>query len=200
MIKADTEQDYTKGVVKFAAIFYGLLLGISLLWVWLSDNSFQFSFSYHPLKSLLITIVIIITTIGLSAWLTSKFQWARHLEAEFYKLFGSLNHNAFLLLAFFSGIAEEFLFRGAMQPALGYILTSLLFGCIHFIPNKVFLPWTVFAVIMGFVLGWLYIYSNNLLFPVFAHILINYFNISGICMRQKQLRDIEKEQVSAVDL
>jgi hypothetical protein len=128
----------------------------------------------------------VIATVGLSAYLARSFQWARRLEAEFYKLFSDLKKNDFLLLALFSGIGEEFFFRGAMQPAFGYVITSLLFGSIHFIPNKVFFPWTIFAVIMGFTLGWLYIYSNNLLFPVIAHFMINYFNLSGICRRQIQ--------------
>ena len=189
MTETNTRQEYIKGVVKFAAIFYGVILGISLLWIWLSENNFKFSFYHNSLKILLVTVTIVIATVGLSTWLAITFQWARCLEAEFYKLFGSLDKKAFMLLALFSGIGEEFLFRGAMQPAFGYVLTSLLFGCIHFIPNKAFLPWTVFAIIMGFVLGWLYMYSDNLLFPVFAHFLINYFNILGICQRQKKYHD-----------
>jgi membrane protease YdiL (CAAX protease family) len=134
----------------------------------------------------LITVSIALATVGLSAYLARSFQWARRLEAEFYKLFSDLTKSDLFLLALFSGIGEEFFFRGAMQPAFGYVITSLLFGSIHFIPKKVFLPWTIFACVMGFTLGWVYIYSGNLLFPVIAHFMINYLNLSGICRRKTQ--------------
>ncbi|HLC16670.1 MAG TPA: CPBP family intramembrane glutamic endopeptidase, partial [Thermodesulfovibrionia bacterium] len=131
MLKSDKN-----GIVKVTGIFYALLFGLSLLWIWLSNNSVSFLFDHNLLRNLLITVSIAIATVGLSAYLARSFQWARRLEAEFYKLFSDLTKNDLFLLAFFSGIGEEFFFRGAMQPAFGYVITSLLFGSIHFIPKK----------------------------------------------------------------
>jgi len=82
-----------------------------------------------------------------------------------------------LLLASASGLAEEMLFRGALQPRSGLIVASVLFGALHFAPQRDLLPWTGFAVVMGFVLGGLFEWTGTLLAPVLAHTLINAVNL-----------------------
>jgi membrane protease YdiL (CAAX protease family) len=76
-----------------------------------------------------------------------------------------------------SATAEECLFRGTLQPWLGYVPTSILFGLLHFVPIRVFLPWTAFAMIAGFVFGALFGGTGNLITPIVAHALVNGVNL-----------------------
>jgi len=68
-------------------------------------------------------------------------------------------------------------FRGALQPWLGYVAASLLFGLAHFVPRRELWPWTGFAVLAGFGLGWLFEATGNLVAPVVAHIGVNGINL-----------------------
>ncbi len=77
-------------------------------------------------------------------------------------------------VALFSGIGEEILFRGIVQHFTGLIVASLLFGLLHIGPNKKFLPWTFFALIMGFFLGLMRLYFGSLVVPIFIHATVNY--------------------------
>jgi membrane protease YdiL (CAAX protease family) len=82
------------------------------------------------------------------------------------------------LLALSSGFAEELFFRGAMQPALGLLLTSLIFGAVHTGPRRVFVAWSVWAFIMGLLFGVIFELSGVLWGPVLAHVWINQRNMA----------------------
>lgn len=80
-------------------------------------------------------------------------------------------------IALFSGTAEEMFFRGAIQPLLGLVPTSLLFGAVHLIPRRVFLPWTAYAAFAGFLFGCLF-ELNGTLFPnTLSHVAVNFVMI-----------------------
>ena len=78
-----------------------------------------------------------------------------------------------ILVAVISGVGEEALFRGALQPILGILVTSLLFGALHVGPDRRYLIWTVWAVGAGFLFGALYEWTGGLLAPATAHVLHN---------------------------
>ncbi len=78
-----------------------------------------------------------------------------------------------VLVAVFSGVAEEALFRGALQPMLGLLATSVLFGALHVGPDRRYLVWTLWAVGAGFLFGFLYEWTGGLLAPTIAHVLHN---------------------------
>ena len=61
---------------------------------------------------------------------------------------------------------------GGPAPNLGRLWTSLLFGLRHISPDRRFLAWAAYATVPGGLLGWMAIYSSNLLAPVVAHALI----------------------------
>ena len=82
-----------------------------------------------------------------------------------------------LLLALASGMAEEMFFRGALQPQVGWLAASLLFGLLHFIPRRDLLPWAGFAVLVGGLFGALFLWTGNLVAPVVAHVLVNAVNL-----------------------
>jgi membrane protease YdiL (CAAX protease family) len=77
------------------------------------------------------------------------------------------------LLAVLSGVGEEALFRGALQPLVGLVVASLLFGLVHIGPDRRYLAWTASAIVAGFVLGILYEATGGILAPAVAHALHN---------------------------
>jgi len=83
-------------------------------------------------------------------------------------------------LALFSSVSEEMFFRGALQPEVGLVVASILFGLAHFIPRREFLFWTLFSGLAGALLGALYIGTGNLLAPMLAHFVVNALNLPYI--------------------
>ena len=80
-------------------------------------------------------------------------------------------------------MAEEAFFRGALQPAAGWLLASLIFGAVHFVPRREFLPWTGFAILAGLLFGALFEATGNLVAPVVAHMLVNAVNLRWLSLR-----------------
>lgn len=78
-----------------------------------------------------------------------------------------------VLVSVFSGVGEEALFRGALQPVLGLVATSILFGLLHIGPDRRYLVWTLWAIGAGFLFGFLYEWTGGLLAPISAHVLHN---------------------------
>jgi len=120
------------------------------------------------------------TVVGATRVAVRRTDWARHLHVEFRQIFGTLSTRDVLVFAGLSSIAEELFFRGALQPSIGLSLSSLVFGLLHVGPSRRFVPWTLMAVAMGFVLGALYQATGNLLAPVVAHLVINMMNLQYI--------------------
>jgi len=95
-----------------------------------------------------------------------------------------------VVVALYSSVGEEAFFRGFVQPwlidaagggATGVVLgigaTSIAFALAHPPLVKELWPWTVFALVIGVVLGALAVASGSLLPPVIAHGLINAINL-----------------------
>lgn len=78
-----------------------------------------------------------------------------------------------ILVSILSGVGEEVFFRGALQPLLGLVVASLLFGALHIGPDRRYLVWTLWAVGAGFLFGALYLWTGGMLAPVTAHVLHN---------------------------
>lgn len=77
-------------------------------------------------------------------------------------------HHA-LIFGLLAGIPEEILFRGAMQPAWGLLLTSVIFGALHAVTFAYFL----YAALAGLLLGGLVLWRGALWAPMAAHIVID---------------------------
>ncbi len=120
----------------------------------------------------------------LVSWLTRlsvyRFKWAKNLHMEFRGLLGPLRDVDVFAFALFSAVAEEMLFRGALQPIFGIAAVSVVFGLLHIAPGKKFLPWPFQATLMGFAFGGLYWLTGDLIAPVLAHFTINYQNLHFI--------------------
>ncbi|MEE8409826.1 MAG: type II CAAX endopeptidase family protein, partial [Myxococcota bacterium] len=108
---------------------------------------------------------------------TAHFTWASQLANEFRALLGAISAREALVIALLSGIGEEALFRGTLQPTLGLWLAAVIFAVLHIGPNLRFLPWTIMAFGAGLAFGGLFWWTGNLVAPVLAHITVNYLNL-----------------------
>jgi len=75
-------------------------------------------------------------------------------------------------------VAEELFFRGALQPVIGLLATSLIFGAVHTGPKRVFLWWSLWAFLVGLSFGVIFEATGVLWGPVLAHVLVNQRNMT----------------------
>jgi membrane protease YdiL (CAAX protease family) len=101
----------------------------------------------------------------------------RGLARSLAEALGPLSARAIAVLALTSGVAEELFFRGALQPSVGLITASVLFGLAHLVPTGPLALWSVFALAAGLLFGVLFEATGNLVAPVVAHVTVNAVNL-----------------------
>jgi hypothetical protein len=163
-------------------LIIALLLGRLLV----SDIGFR-----DLLKIELSVKTIITFLVGSAALLSLQLLFHKYVSKE--RLFDEINVILIekfslpnLFLVFFSGsFAEEFLFRGILQPLIGIWLTSLLFALIHFrYLRKFFILIEVY--LMGIILGISYVISSSLWVPIFCHLFVNF--ITALLIKKGYLK------------
>jgi membrane protease YdiL (CAAX protease family) len=171
-------------LVRFGLIFYGLMAVVAVIWrlgiqgepiLFGSPEAAQRGLRWLPdLGAGLASGAIVLV---LSRWMTRRTSWGEALARALAGTLVGISVPNSLLLALASGFAEEMLFRGALQPQVGWLVASLLFGLLHFIPRRELLPWTGFALLVGALFGALFLWTGNLVAPVAAHVLVNAVNL-----------------------
>lgn len=158
--------------VRRAALFYGILAVAAALWNGLRGRAFPVGDSIPG--GLLLGSVAAAATIllGLAAY---RFVPAvRKLSEELAPvLVDRMGVSDLILISVLSGVGEEMFFRGAVQPEFGLAVAAVTFGLVHIGPDRRYLLWTVWAILAGFLFGFLYEFSGGLLAPVVAHSLHN---------------------------
>jgi len=172
-------------MVALAVRFYGLLLLAAWLWrsAWLGEPLLYASEAaarrgMDPTRDVTVGLLAAGVVIGLSHQLTAHTRAGRSLARGLAGLLGPLAPRHVLALAALSGVAEEAFFRGALQPRVGLVAASVIFGLAHFVPRPEFRVWTVFSLAAGFLLGFLFQATGNLVAPVVAHAVVNGVNLT----------------------
>jgi membrane protease YdiL (CAAX protease family) len=83
-------------------------------------------------------------------------------------LFGRLDRASILIVAAAAGLGEEWFFRGVVQPVLGWLAASVVFGLAH-VGGRQMLAFGAWATVMGLALGGLALVTGGLLAPTVAH-------------------------------
>jgi membrane protease YdiL (CAAX protease family) len=110
----------------------------------------------------------------------------------------------FVVIALIPAIGEELVFRGLLQPRVQRLthnvhaavwITGFIFSAIHFqfyglIPR----------MLLGVLLGYLYVWSGNLWYPIVGHFTNNGFTLLMIFLYKKNTIDIDIEATSAVPI
>jgi membrane protease YdiL (CAAX protease family) len=170
--------------VRLALLFYVALFGAALLWrvglrgerlLYASAGAAERGLRLGPDlgAGLLAAAFVVVVSRELTRRTTSGQLLARTLG----RVIGPLTLRECLVLALASGIGEEAFFRGALQPRVGLIAASLLFGAAHFVPRRELVAWSGFSVAAGFLLGGLFAWTGNLVAPITAHVGINAVNL-----------------------
>ena len=115
--------------------------------------------------------------IGSLAWTLVNLPFFRETRDFFVDIIGPLRLNwlEVLLISCCAGIGEEILFRGAIQPHLGILWTSILFVALHGYINPFNSQMTVYGVFMIIVicfLGWTAV-EYGLVSVIVAHTVID---------------------------
>lgn len=179
-----------QGFVRSALVFYGLMGCAALLW----RMAVPGQSILHPsieaagrasslFGAVLAGLAVGLVAVGVSELLTRWTDLGEGLADVLGEGLAGIGTSDALLLALASGIAEEMLFRGALQPVVGLFWASLIFGACHFLPRRELVAWSVYAVLMGLALGWLYEWTGQLLAPIAAHTLVNAINLPRLARR-----------------
>jgi membrane protease YdiL (CAAX protease family) len=192
---------------RFLAIYAGMVVVAALLAAWTECPSL---FLLPPSAGLLwasVAAAVLFSAVVVGGgramesvpWYRAMAQFLKRLLTSDEMLGPHLDSQRALVLALYSSVGEEALFRGFLQPwlikhaghwigapesltavAIGVVGASLIFGVLHFPVVKELIPWTLFAVGAGFVFGGLAAWSQSLVAPVLAHLLINWLNLKRI--------------------
>ncbi len=90
------------------------------------------------------------------------------LEQDIFPFVREASLGELLLGAAMAGFSEELLFRGLLQPHIGLVAASLVFGLLHG-PSRGLWPLAAWAAGAGLFLGSLQISAGNLLLPTLVH-------------------------------
>jgi uncharacterized protein len=159
--------------VALAAVFYvALLLAAAVVGALAGRNAFALGDS--ALFGLFVGVTSACGTVALGVLLYRTLPVLRRLSDELAPhLVDGAKRRDLVLVSIMSGVGEEAFFRGALQPEIGLVASSLLFGVLHVGPDRRYLVWTVWAVGAGFLFGLLCSWTGGILAPMTAHLLHN---------------------------
>lgn len=138
-------------------------------------------FQYKP-KIGKVNIHRLVWTIFTCFSVSSFFNSLYHLNVP--EVLTNFNLITFLSTCFVGPIIEEIIFRYVIYHLFrkeysknkSILITSILFGVLHFNLKK-----GIFAFVIGFILNKIYVKTNNMIYPIIGHIIINiigYFFVS----------------------
>lgn len=159
-----------------------LYVPMTMTVVWIAPPAKVFPATFENFALSMVAAFILATlVIQGSAWLTLHVEGVKQTVFELSQMVGRLTDKECWHLAILSGFGEEILFRGVLQPRLGWVETSILFGLIHCYPlNRRMVYMVGFATLAGLMLGWL-VQTFELIWPaIVMHILINGINLNRI--------------------
>jgi membrane protease YdiL (CAAX protease family) len=107
-----------------------------------------------------------------------RFAWARNLHRELRPFARDVSTPGIVALALTSSFGEELLFRGLLQPWLGFWAQGILFGLLHQLAGSSRWVWASWATLVGLSFGAIFELTGSLAGPLAAHALINALNLS----------------------
>ena len=169
----------------YAAFFYAFPAAVA--WIWLHFQKPGLSAALwmpaHWARDLAVGVAAGLAVVGVTLAFSRWFAWTRRLGAEFGWILGAQKTWEIAWIALLSGCAEEYLFRGALQQKFGIWAATIVFGVIHWPLNPNFFPWPFVAGVIGLGLGGLAIWTDSLVAPAAAHVVINLVNLRRITRR-----------------
>ena len=172
-------------LIRKSTIVYGVmtLIGLAVLQFGHKSLSRAFAIPAEPYEIFRLAAIGILGAsllLVLSYFFEDWFPSFRNLKSVIMRFLGPVSIPMALYLAVVTSIGEELLFRGAIQPFAGLVLTSVLFGLLHMGQDGLVSAWSVWAFIAGLLLGWMYEETGSLWPPVLAHFGVNAVSILNL--------------------
>jgi len=127
--------------------------------------------------SVLLGLTLGLCSVACTSALVKKTRWAQTLFDELKPIARGIPAGGVVLVALFSALGEEMLFRSVLQSSTNLWIQALVFGLAHQMPGKARLPWALWATMMGLLFGALFAATGSLLGPIVAHFTINAMNL-----------------------
>jgi membrane protease YdiL (CAAX protease family) len=144
--------------------------------------------AYAVMRGVLVTLPMFAVFLWFvhSSWATLR-ELRQQVEWLVAEMFPSASLGQFALVALLAGVGEELLFRGVIQsisgqwttPLVGLIITSLLFGAAHALTKLYFF----LATAIGLCFGALVLQYNDLVAPMVAHSVYDFFALTYLSRR-----------------
>lgn len=164
------------GAMLVVGVAWGLLRGLIPQW-WAYPGPWDDP-GPSPGTAVLLGVLLGLAGVVLSYGLERSVAGVRALGDRFGMVLAGVGWREAVLLALFSSVGEEVLFRGCLQSEIGLVPATLLFALVHVGPERVYLWWTASAFVFGIGLGVLYESQGGLLGPIVMHFVINAINIT----------------------
>ncbi|PQO27968.1 hypothetical protein C5Y96_16445 [Blastopirellula marina] len=192
-----TARERAEGFIRTAVLFESALAFVAVGLGWLVDVAPWISASWdtgHAAAVLgAIGVGALATLPLLAAFMVlqySNFQSLNELQEYMDRQIVPLFREATLfelgMISLAAGLGEEALFRGVIQtylhqlmgpdagPAVPILLTSLLFGLVHYVTREYF----IISAIMGAYLGLWFYYTGDIIVPIVTHTLYDWFALA----------------------
>lgn len=156
--------------------------------------------SYISAKTIIYCLPLVIASLLGSNIVGEFLELPNIYEDLFYSL--SRNTFGFLSIALTGPIAEEMLFRGAIEgfflrkgikPIVAIVVSAIIFGVIHANPAQIF-----FAFILGLIFGWMYYRTGSILPSIVGHVLNNTVSVS--VMATSPIEDMSKTTAESIGM
>lgn len=165
-----------------STVVYGLMIVVGLLAMGFGHETLASAMSWSiPRQELLRLMVIGLIGSGLLQILSFFFEdWFpsyRELKSVVMGLLGPLTVPMAIYVSLMTALGEEMVFRGAIQPLAGLFVTSFLFGLMHVGPGGLLSAWSLWAMIAGGLLGWMFDETKSLWPCIVAHFVVNFVSM-----------------------
>jgi len=214
-------------IVQATSSLFGFILSPLLFWVLVEKRSLSSLFHEKHLEAVLVLMVGIIVlsfmaanslviewnmNIDFSQFSSSFEEWASTKEEQLKELTEYLTRFesvgglivGIVVIAVFPAIGEELVFRGLGQRMLhsltknhhaGIWIAAFLFSFIH-LQFYGFFP----RFLLGALFGYIYYWSGNLWYPIFAHFVNNGFTLVMLYLYQQDATELNVEDTEAVPI
>jgi membrane protease YdiL (CAAX protease family) len=165
------------GVCAAVAVTFGRNPLVTTPWLDLDAAS-------RAMLSAALGVVVGVVMIGATRAMMNRAAWARALHADLRPVVRDADDATLFAVAVASGVGEEVLFRGLLVPAIGIVLSSIVFGAVHQVRGRARWGWMLWAALTGLLFAIVFQLTGNLLGAVIGHALVNAVNL-------RVLRDVE---------
>ena len=131
-------------------------------------------------------------------WLAHRLRFFEELEAWQSSLLVKWTPADAVIVAIFSGLAEEALLRALVQPLVGIVPAAVGFALLHLLPDRRLWMWPVIAFFMGLAFGLLF---EKFGFPAaaVAHIALNMVGLLRLTSARRDSADADTSVKSTSD-